>query len=147
MEKYKGEILAPAGSFEALKAAANNGADAVYLGAGDFNARVFAKNFSREELLAAVKYAHLRGVKIYITLNTLLFDREREQFIDLAKYLEEIGVDAFIVTDLGALEIIRETCPEMELHASTQLTCHNLDGVKYLESLGFSRVVLSREFP
>ncbi len=145
MKKYKGEILAPAGSFEALKAAVNNGADAIYLGAGDFNARVFAKNFSREELMAAVKYAHFRGVKIYITLNTLLFDREKEEFIDLVKFLEKIGVDAFIVTDLGALEIIRENCPEMELHASTQLTCHNLDGVKYLEALGFSRVVLSRE--
>ncbi|MBR4949764.1 MAG: U32 family peptidase, partial [Clostridia bacterium] len=145
MKNYKGEVLAPAGSFDALKAAVNNGADAVYLGAGDFNARVFAKNFSREELCHGVKYAHLRGVKIYITLNTLLFDREKEEFINLIKFLEEIGVDAFIVTDLGAVEIIKENCPQMELHASTQLTCHNLEGVKYLEGVGFSRVVLSRE--
>lgn len=145
MKNYKGEILAPAGSFEALKAAIQNGANAVYLGTEDFNARVFAKNFSREEVKEAVRYAHLRNAKIYVTLNTLLFDREKESFIDLIKYLDEVFVDAFIVTDLGALEIIKENCPTMELHASTQLTCHNLEGVEYLSSLGFSRVVLSRE--
>ncbi len=145
MRYYKGEILAPAGSFESLTAAVQNGADAVYLGTEDFNARVFAKNFSREELKDAVRYAHLRNVKIYVTLNTLLFDREIEFFIDLIKFLDDICIDAFIVTDFGALKIIKKFCPDMEIHASTQLTCHNLEGVIYLHSLGFSRVVLSRE--
>lgn len=139
------ELLAPAGNFDALKAAVNAGADAIYLAGENFGARAYAQNFSHENLIDAVKFAHLRGVKIHVTANTILSDDELENFADFIKFLKKINVDAILVQDLGAAKIIREIAPEIPLHASTQMTIHNLDGVKFLEKIGFSRVVLSRE--
>ena len=139
------ELLAPAGNFDALKAAVNAGADAVYLAGENFGARAFADNFSKKNLDEAVKFAHLRGVKIHVTTNTILSDNELENFADYIKFLKNIHVDALLVQDLGAAKIIQEIAPEIPLHASTQMTIHNLDGVNFLQKIGFSRVVLSRE--
>lgn len=139
------ELLAPAGSMEAVAAAVQNGADAVYLGCGAFNARRNAKNFSREEFAAAVSYCHLRGAKVYLTLNTLLTDRELPEAAKLAGEANALGVDAVLVQDLGVLRMLRQTAPDMPVHASTQMTLHNLDGVKQAADLGLTRAVLSRE--
>ena len=139
------ELLAPAGNFDALKAAVNAGADAIYLAGENFGARAYAQNFSRENLADAVKFSHLRDVKIHVTANTILSDDELENFADYIKFLKKIHVDAILVQDLGAAKIIRTVAPEIPLHASTQMTIHNLEGVKFLEKIGFSRVVLSRE--
>ena len=139
------ELLSPAGSPESVTAAVQSGADAVYLGCGDFNARRNAANFSREELKTAVEYCHLRGVKVYLTLNTLLYDRELPGAADLVRYADSIGVDALLVQDLGVLRMARQTAPQLALHASTQMTIHDLDGVKLAADLGISRAVLSRE--
>ena len=139
------ELLAPAGSFDALKAAVNAGADAVYLAGENFGARAYAENFSRENLIDAVKFAHLRGVKIHVTTNTILLDEELDKFAEYVKFLRKADVDALLVQDLGAAKIIREVAPDIPLHASTQMTIHNLEGVKILGELGFTRVVLSRE--
>ena len=143
--KNRCELLAPAGSFESLKAAVQNGADAIYLGGEEFSARASAKNFSREELAEAVFYAHLRGVKIFVTVNTVLNERELESSIDYISYLYKIGVDAVIVQDLGLAYEIRKKFPDLDLHASTQMTVNNLEGAKLLESYGFTRIVLARE--
>ena len=139
------ELLAPAGSAEALRAAVQNGADAVYLGCGDFNARRNAKNFTLEDLPDALDYCHARGVKVYLTLNTLLFDRELKEAARLAAQVNEMGVDAVLVQDLGVLRMVRALAPDLPLHASTQMTIHNTDGALYARSLGLSRVVLARE--
>ncbi len=139
------ELLSPAGSPEAVTAAVQNGADAVYLGCGSFNARRNAANFTEEELKQAVEYCHLRGAKVYLTLNTLLYDRELEEASRLVRYADQVGVDALLVQDLGVLKMARETAPELALHASTQMTLHSLDGVKLAADLGISRAVLSRE--
>lgn len=139
------ELLAPAGSPEALTAAVQAGADAVYLGFGPLNARRNAKNFSREELAQAVAYCHLRGTKVYLTLNTLLAQRELSLAADTAALASDIGVDAILVQDLGVAKLLRDTVPDVEVHASTQMTVHDLDGVKACADLGMTRVVLSRE--
>ena len=139
------ELLAPAGSPEAVRAAVSAGADAVYLGYGTFNARRNAKNFSREELAAAVSYCHLEGVKVYLTLNTLVRDRELSAAAALAADASRLGVDAVLVQDLGIIRILRQTVPDLPVHASTQLTIHNLDGVKACADLGMTRAVLARE--
>lgn len=139
------ELLAPAGSMEALTAAVQNGADAVYLGLGDFNARRNAKNFTEADLAPAVSYCHLRGVKVYLTLNTLLTDRELPAAADMIRRVSDMGVDAVLVQDLGVLRAVRQAAPELPVHASTQMTVHNLDGVKACAELGMKRVVLSRE--
>ncbi|MEG2377293.1 MAG: peptidase U32 family protein, partial [Clostridia bacterium] len=139
------ELLAPAGSFDAAIAAVSNGADAIYLGYGDFNARRSAKNFSREELLEVVSYCRARGVKTHVTLNTLVTDRELVELEEVVRFLNNIGVDALIVADLGAARLIRAIAPDMPIHASTQLTVHNIAGVRAAERAGFSRVVLARE--
>lgn len=144
-EKKIIELLAPAGSFEALKAAVENGADAVYLGGKLFNARASAANFNLDELKRAIIYAHEREVKIYVTVNILVGDSE---FSELADYLYDIyslEVDAVIVQDLGVAHFIRSVLPEMEIHASTQMTQNNSFGLRQLEKTGFSRVVLARE--
>lgn len=141
------ELLAPAGSPEALTAAIQAGADAVYLGYGDLNARRNAKNFSQEELAAAVAYCHLRGRKVYLTLNTLLNNRELEAAQQTARLANDLGVDAVLVQDLGVAKLLRSTCPDLPLHASTQMTVHTLDGIKACADLGMERVVLSRELP
>ena len=139
------ELLAPAGSMEAVAAAVQNGADAVYLGYGDFNARRNAKNFSREEFAAAVSYCHVRGTKVYLTLNTLLTDRELPQAADFAVEASTLGADAVLVQDMGVLRMVRQVAPDLPIHASTQMTVHNLDGVKMVADLGMTRAVLSRE--
>jgi len=139
------ELLAPAGSMEAVAAAVQNGADAVYLGYGDFNARRNAKNFSREEFAAAVSYCHLRGAKVYLTLNTLLTDRELPEAARLAADASAIGADAVLIQDLGVLRMLRQAAPGLPIHASTQMTLHNLEGVRQAAGLGLSRAVLSRE--
>ena len=139
------ELLAPAGSMEAVAAAVQNGADAVYLGYGDFNARRNAKNFSEEEFAAAVSYCHLRGAKVYLTLNTLLTDRELPKAAEVAAQASAIGADAVLIQDLGVLRMLRQTAPDLPVHASTQMTLHNLDGVKMAADLGLTRAVLSRE--
>ncbi|MCZ3366563.1 MULTISPECIES: DUF3656 domain-containing U32 family peptidase [Methanobacterium] len=139
------ELLAPAGSMESLKAAVNAGADAVYLAGKQFGARHYAANFDNTDLKEAVHYAHLRGVKVYVTVNTLIKDQELP---DLAKYLlflYEGGVDAILVQDIGVAHIAKELVPDLDLHSSTQMTIHNTEGVKWAAEFGFKRVVLARE--
>ncbi len=139
------EILAPAGSFETLVAAVRCGANAVYLGTKAFNARQNATNFSLEELKNAVDYAHKRGVKIYITLNTLVSDSELESAGDEIINCINCGADAFIVQDLGIASLVKEICPEMPIHASTQMSVQTVEGIEELKKMGFSRIVLPRE--
>lgn len=139
------ELLSPAGSFEALKAAIEGGADAIYIGGASFNARINAENFKRESLSEATRLAHAYGVKLYQTVNTMVLDRERTDFLRAAEDSAKIGIDAFIVSDLGAAKILREYLPEMPLHSSTQMSIHNADGARLLEQFGFSRVVPARE--
>lgn len=145
MKPAKPELLAPAGGMEALMAAVENGADAVYLGARAFSARGYASNFSEEELEKAIDYAHLRGVKIYVTVNTLLKEGEMESALILLSRLREMGVDAIIIQDLGLISLSRKYLPDLPLHASTQMTLHNGEGVEFVKELGIERVVLSRE--
>ena len=139
------ELLAPAGSMDALKAAVQNGANAVYLGVGAFNARQSAKNFTPQTLAEAVKYCHIRGVKVHLALNTLVSDREMGELCELIRDASTAGVDAFIVQDLGVIQQCKKIAPHIPLHGSTQLTVHNLDGVKLCAAWGMTRVVLSRE--
>jgi putative protease len=139
------ELLAPAGSSEAFKAAVENGADAVYLGGKNFSARASAANFDLEELQKAVRYAHERQVKVYVTVNILIADQEFQELLDYLFALHEIGVDAVILQDVGVAELIHTILPEMETHASTQMTVNTSWGVQHLESLGFCRAVLARE--
>ncbi len=141
------ELLAPAGSMEALRAAVQNGADAIYLGGGGFNARMSAKNFSAEALREAVSYCHIRGVRVHLTLNTLLSDRELPAAAAWIAEAARCGIDAFIVQDLGALRLCRAVAPEVERHASTQMSVHSLTGVQAAARLGCSRAVLARELP
>lgn len=141
----KPEILAPAGDWEAFLAAVENGADAVYLGGKGFNARQYAGNFDEEELRRAVQYAHLRGVRIYVTVNILVDDGELPDLIPYVRFLYEAGADALIVQDLGLVRLIRTLFPGLELHASTQMTVHNLEGARLAEQAGLARVVLARE--
>ena len=139
------EILAPAGSPEAVRAAVCAGADAVYLGFGSFNARRNARNFTEEELAAAITYCHVRGVKLYLTLNTLVGDRELGEAADLAVRASQMGMDAVLVQDMGLVRILRQVAPDLPVHASTQMSVHSLDGVKAAADLGLTRVVLARE--
>lgn len=139
------ELLAPAGSREALVAAVQNGADAVYLGGKMFNARQSANNFNNEELARAVEYAHIRGVKIYVTVNILLADHELEEALGFLHFLHNAGVDAVILQDLGLARLAREVIPELSIHASTQMTVHNTPGVRLMQQAGFERIVLARE--
>ena len=141
----KPEVLSPAGSWESMVAAVQNGADAVYLGVGTFNARRSAKNFAPEDLLAAVQYCHLRGTKVYLTLNTLLSDRELDEAADLLRLASRCGVDAILVQDWGVFTLAREVAPDLPIHASTQMSLMSLGGAQKAAELGMERVVLSRE--
>ncbi len=141
------EILSPAGSPEALRAAVANGADAVYFGTGIFNARRGAKNFTYDDLRDAVAFCRLRGVKTYVTFNILMTDRELTDAIKEIELYTKVGVDALIVQDLGAARLIREVSPKLPIHASTQMSIHDLDGAITASKLGFERVVLARELP
>ena len=147
MKKSKYELLAPAGDMAALRAAVSAGANAVYLGYDEFSARAKAKNFDKEELREAINYAHLRGVKIYVTFNILIADFEIKRAMDRVKMLYEIGVDALILQDLGIAWEIRKNFPDFEVHASTQMAVNNFYGAKFLKDMGFTRVVLARETP
>lgn len=139
------ELLSPAGGQEALIAAVQSGADAVYMGFGAFNARRNARNFSDEEFRAAVSYCHLRGVKVYLTLNTLVTDRELPAIAETARKASEYGVDAILVQDWGVLDTLKGVIPDVALHASTQMSLHTLSGVQEAARLGMTRAVLARE--
>lgn len=139
------EILAPAGDFHAFIAAVENGADAVYLGGKAFSARAFAGNFDHEELEKAIEYAHLRGVRIYVTVNILIDNSELKDAIFYVKNLYDMGVDGVILQDLGLSYLISRALPEMNIHGSTQMTIHNSEGAEFLSEMGFKRVVLARE--
>ncbi|MGL4790537.1 MAG: peptidase U32 family protein, partial [Anaerotignaceae bacterium] len=144
-ELKKPELLSPAGSMESLIAAVNNGCDAIYLGGQQFSARQYASNFDLETLETAVDYCHVRNIKVYVTVNTIYKDKELKELISFVANLYRMGVDALIVQDLGAAKLIKKNFPNMQLHASTQLTANNLSDVKALGEEGFSKVVLSRE--
>ena len=139
------EILSPAGHWEAMVAAVQSGADAVYLGMGDYNARRGARNFSEEEFLAAVSYCHLRGVRVYLTLNTLLTDRELPGAVEALRTASRSGVDAIIIQDWGLLRLAKLVTPDLPLHASTQMSIHTLSGVETAARLGMRCAVLARE--
>lgn len=139
------ELLSPAGSPEAVIAAVQNGADAVYIGMDGFNARRGAKNFSVTEFAKAVRYCHIRGCKVYVTLNTLIRDKEMAELVDLGRVASETGADAILVQDLGAAAVLRQTVPDIPLHASTQMSIHNLAGALAAQQMGMTRVVLARE--
>ena len=139
------EILAPAGNFDSLVAAVRSGANAVYFGTGAFNARRNADNFDGDGLKRAVDFCHLHSVKCHITLNTLVSDSEFSELEKTVRLICESGVDAVIVQDLGVARIVKSICPEMEMHASTQLSTGTLEGIRALADLGFSRAVLPRE--
>lgn len=139
------ELLSPAGSPEAVIAAVQNGADAVYMGLGNFNARRSAKNFSDEEFEKAVRYCRIRGCKVYVTMNTLVGDREMENALKLARRVSELGADAILVQDLGLLSVLRRALPDIPLHASTQMSIHNLAGAEAAAEMGLTRAVLARE--
>ncbi len=139
------EILAPVGGKEQLIAAVRSGADAVYFGASSFNARRNADNFTDEEFIGAVKYCRERGVKAYITLNTLMKESEKDELLDTVRLIAKSGADAVIIQDLGVLSLLKKCCPHIPVHASTQMACHNVSGARLLQSLGFSRIVLARE--
>lgn len=139
------EILAPCGGYESLFAALNSGADAVYVGLKSFSARKNAENFSDEELKKAVFECHKRGVRLYVTLNTLVYDHELDALAECIKTTARCGVDGLIIQDLGAAALAKEICPELPRHASTQMTLNSVCGVKAAEKLGFSRVVIGRE--
>ena len=141
----KPELLAPVGSFESLMAAINAGCDAVYLSGYMFGARQFAPNFSHEELVEAIKMCHIYGVKVYVTVNTLIYEEEVNTFLEYIDFLHKNNVDAIIIQDLGMMDLVHQTYPNLEIHASTQMHIHNLEGVKLCEELGIKRVVLARE--
>ena len=139
------EILAPAGGQPQLEAAVRGGADAVYLGAKAMNARASAANFDGEQLAAAVSWCHTRGVKVYLTMNTLLFDSELPEAEKLLSEVCRIGVDGLIVQDMGLASYISRRAPSMRLHASTQCSVQIVSGVRALKKLGFCRAILARE--
>ncbi|NPE27990.1 peptidase U32 [Methanococcoides sp. SA1] len=141
----KPELLAPAGTWDSFVAAVENGADAVYLGAKALGARAFAGNFTLEEIGEAVDYAHLRGVKVFVTVNTLVKDEQMKKAANMLCFLSECGADAVIVQDIGLLHLAKDIVPDLPIHASTQMTVHNSEGVLFLEELGVKRVVLARE--
>ncbi|WP_409068951.1 DUF3656 domain-containing protein [Clostridium sp. FAM 1755] len=142
---YNIELLAPAGSIESLYAAVQAGADAVYMGGSKFSARAYANNFNDGELKNAIDYCHLYGVKVYITVNTLIKEEEMKEAIKYIGFLYDIGVDALIIQDTGIAKLVRKYYKDFEIHASTQMTIHNGEGAIFLKKLGFKRIVLSRE--
>ena len=139
------DLLSPVGNFDCLKAAVQNGANSVYFGADLFSARAYASNFNLDDLEKAIIYAKARGVKTNLTLNTLVTDNEFNDAFELAKKAYEYGIDAIIVQDLGLAKQLIKHFPDLDIHASTQMTVHNLQGVLKMQELGFKRVVLSRE--
>ena len=141
----KVELLAPCGNMESLKYAVLNGADAVYFGGANFGARKYAQNFTDEEIVEAIKFCHLYGVKAYVTVNILVFESELEECTSFVRFLHENNVDAIIVQDIGLISYLRKKFPNLEIHASTQAHNHNKNGIEFLKKLGVKRVVLARE--
>ena len=139
------ELLSPVGNKECLYAAIHNGADAVYLGGKLFGARKFASNFTKEELKDAIEYAHLYGVKVYVTVNTIIYNNEVDELLEYVDYLYQINADALIMQDLGMISLVREKYPDLEINASTQIHNHNNDAISLLKELGIKKVVLDRE--
>lgn len=139
------EILAPTGGIDSVYAAVNSGADAIYLGLQDFSARKDAKNFSFDELKSTTSYCHIRGVKVYVTMNTLIFDEEMESALKAVEKAVKCNIDALIVQDIGFATAVHTACPDLPLHGSTQMSIHSVSGAKLLKEMGFKRVVLSRE--
>lgn len=141
----KVELLAPAGDLERLKWVLMYGADAVYIGGRNFSLRANAKNFSMEEIKEACDYAHKLNKKVYVTINIVFHNKDYEGLEDYIKKIYNIGVDAVIVSDIGCINLIKKTCPDLEIHLSTQASCMNKEAVKFYKSLGIKRVVLARE--
>ena len=141
------ELLSPVGNKDCLMAAINSGCDAVYLSGINFGARSFAGNFDKQEMVNAISTCHLYGVKVYVTVNTLIYDSEVDRFIKYIDFLHRNNVDAVIMQDIGMIDLVRKTYPNLIIHASTQVNIHNLETVKLLEELGVKRVVLARETP
>ena len=139
------ELLSPAGNMKCFLLAVHSGADAIYIGGKLFGARAYAGNFSDEELKEAVNYAHLYGVKVYVTVNTIIYNREIDEFISYIRYLYLLGVDALIMQDIGMISLVREKFPNIDIHASTQCHNHNNEGIRLLKKLGVTRVVFDRE--
>lgn len=139
------ELLAPCGNMDMLVASIQAGCDAVYLGGDRFGARAYSKNFSNDEIVEAIKYAHLYGVKVYVTVNTLIYENEVDDFLNFISFLHKNNVDAVLIQDLGMFDLVRKTFPNLDIHSSTQMHIHNLDGTKLMEDLGAKRVVLARE--
>ena len=139
------ELLSPVGSMEVMYQAVHNGADAIYLAGTSYGARKFAKNFSREELIYVIKYAHLYGVLVYVVVNTLIYDNELDDVISYIEFLHKSGVDAIIMQDIGLINIVRKLFPNLEIHASTQMHNHNKESLKLFKDLGIKRVVFARE--
>ena len=139
------ELLSPAGNMICLKAAIEAGCDAVYLGGKMFGARSFAGNFTKEELKEAINYAHLYGVKVYLTINTIIYEREMDKVIDFIRYAHKNNIDAIIIQDLGVLEVVKKKFPNLTIHASTQMHIHNYEGVLFAKKYGIKRVVMARE--
>ena len=146
-EVIKNEILSPVGNMDAFYAAIEAGCDAVYLAGKMFGARAFSKNFTNEELVYIINYAHLYGVRVYVTCNILIYESEVNKFLEYVEFLHKNNVDAIIMQDLGMIDLVHKTFPNLELHGSTQMHIHNLDGAKMAEKLGLTRVVLARETP
>ena len=139
------ELLSPVGNMKTLYQAIHNGADAVYLGGKNFGARKYSANFTNEELKEAIRYAHLFNVKVYVTVNTIIYENEVKDFLEYIFYLHKINVDALIMQDIGMIKVVKEKFPNLEVHASTQCHNYNDEGISLLKSLGVSRVVLDRE--
>ena len=139
------ELLSPAGSMEALKSAIHSGADAVYLGGKRFGARAFAQNFSDDELIEAINYAHIYDVKIYITVNTIIYDDEFDDALNFIEFLYKNNVDALIMQDIGLINAVHKKFPDLVIHASTQCHNHNKENIEFLKKIGVSRIVLDRE--
>ena len=139
------ELLSPVGNMECLYQAVHNGADAVYLGGKLFGARKYAGNFTNEQLVKAINYAHIYGVKVYVTANTIIYNDEIEEFVKYLTFLHKNNVDAVIMQDIGMISLIRKVLPNLEIHASTQCHNHNNYGIKCFKDLGVTRVVLDRE--
>ena len=139
------ELLAPAGTKEAFLAAVENGANAIYLAGKMFGARDYASNFDADEMEEVIQYAHLKNVQVHVAVNTIVDSDELLKLKEYLSFLYDVGADAILLQDLGVVRLAKEAVPQLPLHASTQMTVHNLAGVQALEELGFSRVVLARE--
>lgn len=141
------ELLAPVGNFDCLKAAIEAGCNAVYLGGKMFGARSFAGNFTKDELVEAIKYSHLYGVKVYLTINTIIYENEVDNFLEYVRFAHKNNIDAVIIQDFGMFDLLRKKFPNLELHASTQVNIHNYEGALLAKKLGFKRIVMARETP